>query len=357
MEEQDASIAQATSVKSVVEKKGSPVQRYLPGVALSAAIGVAGWGLQIVEEKLVGQAIIEALVVAILLGMLIRTAWKPTGLWMPGIAFTAKQILEFAIVLLGASVSLPVLLKAGPALILSILMVVVIGIAASMTIGRLLGLNPKLAILVACGNSICGNSAIAAVAPVINASAEDIASSIALTAVIGVLVVLGLPLLIPVLHYSLYQYGVLAGMTVYAVPQVLAATFPVSVISGQIGTLVKLVRVLMLGPVVLFFALRGRGGRGAEGKRLPLGKLVPWFIIGFIILAGARSLGLLPTEIADPMRDLSRWLTVAAMAALGLGVDVRAVRKVGRPVALAVVGSLLALMVVSIALITGLGIK
>jgi uncharacterized integral membrane protein (TIGR00698 family) len=342
------------------------VGKYIPGMSLAACIGLAAWGVHLLEEKALGHAIIEALVVAILLGMLVRTLWEPTGRWTPGIALTAKGVLEVAIVLLGASVSLPVLLQAGPALALSIVLLVVAGIIASMTIGRLLGLNPRLAILVACGNSICGNSAIAAVAPVIGATADEIASSVAITAVIGVLVVLGLPLLIPMLHLSFYQYGVLAGMTVYAVPQVLAATFPVSTLSGQIGTLVKLVRVLMLGPVVLFFALRRTNDerRTTKGNRQhrtlsigPINRLVPWFIVGFILLAALRSLGLLPVELADPMREGSRWLTIAAMAALGLGVDVRAVRKVGRPVALSVIGSLAALLVISIALISLLGIQ
>jgi len=335
-------------------------------MALAACIGLAAWGVHLLEERALGHAIIEALVVAILLGMLVRTLWEPTGRWTPGIALTAKGVLEVAIVLLGASVSLPVLLQAGPALALSIVLLVVAGIIASMTIGGLLGLNPRLAILVACGNSICGNSAIAAVAPVIGATADEIASSVAITAVIGVLVVLGLPLLIPLLHLSFYQYGVLAGMTVYAVPQVLAATFPVSTLSGQIGTLVKLVRVLMLGPVVLFFALwrtKDEGRRTNDNRQRgirsvgSLNRLVPWFIVGFILLAALRSLGLLPIELADLMREGSRWLTIAAMAALGLGVDVRAVRKVGRPVALSVIGSLVALLAISLALISLLGIQ
>jgi uncharacterized integral membrane protein (TIGR00698 family) len=329
-------------------------------MALSAAIAIGAWGLQLLEVQLVHQPIIEALVLAILLGTLVRTIWTPSKTWTPGISFTAKQVLEFAIVLLGASVSLPVLLQAGPALLVSIVAVVIIGIAASRAIGKLFGLNPKLAILVACGNSICGNSAIAAVAPVIGASAEDVASSIALTAVIGVLMVLGLPLLIPLLHFSFYQYGVLAGMTVYAVPQVIAATFPVSSLSGEVGTLVKMVRVLMLGPVVLFFAVRSPAhgeGSQARGQRVVISKLIPWFIIGFVIMATLRSINLLPAGPGDAMREISRWLTVAAMAALGLGVDVRAVRKVGRPVASTVVGSLAVLLVISACVIKLVGIR
>ena len=146
---------------------------------------------------------------------------------------------------------------------LGIAAVVALAIGASYALGRLLGLPKRMAVLVACGNSICGNSAIAAVAPVIGAKPEDVASSIAFTAILGVIVVLALPLLVPLLDLSLTQYGVLAGLTVYAVPQVLAATVPVGLVSTQLGTLVKLVRVLMLGPVVIVPLAR----RGPHARR------------------------------------------------------------------------------------------
>ena len=331
--------------------------QYAPGVLLSIVIAALAVLLQWLEVQVLGQPIIEGLVIAILLGMLVRTFWQVDERLQPGIGFSAKQVLEFAIVLLGVSIDLPSLLKAGPTMLISIVMVVLVGIFASTQIGRLFGLNPKLAILVACGNSICGNSAIAAVAPVIGADQKDVASSIALTAVLGVVVVLTLPLLISAVGLSLYQYGVLAGMTVYAVPQVIAATYSVSTISGDIGTLVKLVRVLLLGPVVLFFALRYRNAEHVTPQAgFSLSRFIPWFIIGFVLLAVARSVGLIPALVADPLREVSRYLTVLAMAALGLGVDIKAVRKVGRPVAMAVIGSLLVLIVLSLTLIKVFGI-
>ncbi len=331
--------------------------KHIPGVLLSVVIAVLAVLLQALEGAVFGQPIIEGLVIAILLGMIVRTFWRMPERLLPGIGFSAKQMLEFAIVLLGVSIDLPALLKAGPIMLLSIVMVVFIGIFASTQIGRLFGLNPKLAILVACGNSICGNSAIAAVAPVIGADKKDVASSIALTAVLGVVVVLTLPLLISVVGLSFYQYGVLAGMTVYAVPQVLAATYPISTISGDVGTLVKLVRVLLLGPVVLFFALRYRDtSDAARQAKFSLSRFIPWFIIGFILLAVARSVGAIPGAVADPLREVSRQLTVVAMAALGLGVDIRTVRQVGRPVAFAVIGSLLVLITLSLVLIKFAGI-
>ena len=208
---------------------------------------------------------------AILLGVAIRTAWTPGPRWHPGVAFSARILLEVAVVLLGASVSAHTVLGLGPALLGGIVLVVAVAIGTSYGISRAFGLPVRMAILVACGNSICGNSAIAAVAPVIGADGDDIASSIAFTAVLGVVVVLLLPLLVPVLLLSLTQYGVLAGLTVYAVPQVLAATLPIGALSNQVGTVVKLVRVLMLGPVVLCLSLftRGlarRGGKAGAGR-------------------------------------------------------------------------------------------
>jgi uncharacterized integral membrane protein (TIGR00698 family) len=292
--------------------------------------------------------------------MVLRTLWDPPAGVEAGVSFTAKQLLEVAVLLLGASVDLPLLLRAGPSLAAGIVLLVVLGLAFSYGIGRAMGLPAKLAVLVACGNSICGNSAIAAVAPVIRADKEHVASSIAFTAILGVIVVVGLPFLIGPLGLSDYQYGVLAGLTVYAVPQVLAATFPVSVLSGQVGTLVKLVRVLMLGPVVLFFALRHRHDPDApkEGAvRFQLTRFVPWFIVGFLMLAALRSSGALPPQAAALMKTLSGWLTVAAMAALGLGVDLKAIRRVGRPVILTVTGSLMILVALSITLIHVLSIR
>src|ERR1043166_7371855 len=287
------------------------MRRLWPGVLLSALVALLSVGIAAAEERLFGHAILEGLVVAILLGMVVRTLWTPPERIDVGVRFTAKQVLEVAIFLLGAACDLPLLGRAGPALGVSILLVVVLGILVSFAIGRSLGLPTKLAILVACGNGICGNSAIAAVAPVIHADREHVASSIAFTAILGVIVVVGLPFLVVPLHLSFYQYGVLAGLTVYAVPQVLAAAFPVSVLSGQVGTLVKLVRVLMLGPVVLFFALRHRGeaGTGDQLVRFRLTRYVPWFIIGFLLLAALRSAGGIPESVATPLKAISGWLT------------------------------------------------
>ena len=332
----------------------SPRARLAPGIIVAVLVGIASFIVAEGETRLLGHPVIEALVVALVLGMLIRFVWRPSATYEPGIRFAGKELLEVSVVLLGISVDLPLLIRAGPALGIAIVGIVVLGLVFGRVIGRALGLAPRLATLVATGNAICGNSAIAAVAPVIGADAEEVASSIAFTAILGVIVVLGLPLLIPVLDLTHYQYGVLAGLTVYAVPQVLAAAFPVSALSGEVATLVKLVRVLMLGPVVLFFALRAREARGRAPS---LTTLVPWFIVGFLALATLRAAGVVPPSWVAPTRLVSTYLTIVAMAALGLSADLRAVAKAGSRVIVAVSLSLLVLIALGVASIRVLAIR
>ncbi len=330
--------------------------RCLPGVALCVVVTLACFGLQLVEVRLFGHPYVEALVIAILFGMAIRTLWQPSPRWRAGIAFSAKQLLEVAVMLLGTSISFAAIAASGILLVSVIVAIVVVMIGVSFAISLTLRLPVRMSILIACGNSICGNSAIAAVAPVIGASSDDIASSISFTAVLGVLMVLGLPLLIPLLGLSSTQYGILAGLTVYAVPQVLAATVPTGLVSTQIGTLVKLIRVLLLGPVVIVLSLiswryRLRGQDTAAKPKLNLSNLVPWFIPGFLILATLRSFALIPESLISPVTSAATILTVVSMAGLGLGVDLRVIGRVGGRVTAAVTLSLAVLLALSIGVV------
>ena len=320
----------------------------LPGVLLSVFItGIAAL-LERVEIAVAGHPLLDALVIAIILGTAWRTLAPPSPRFTPGIVFSAKTLLEIAVVLLGTSISAAAIAAAGPSLFVGIAATVGVSIALSYAVGRALRLGHRTATLVACGNSICGNSAIAAVAPVIGATGAEIASSIAFTAVLGVVVVLLMPVLMAALGLSVRQYGIFAGLTVYAVPQVIAATAPVAALSLQLGTLVKLVRVLMLGPVILAIALiAGKSTNARPGLR----HLVPWFIVGFLAMMALRSFGLLPEAILAPIGMTTTWLTVVSMAALGLGVDIRVVGRSGGRVIAAGTLSLLVLGCLAYALI------
>jgi uncharacterized integral membrane protein (TIGR00698 family) len=332
----------------------STIANLLPGIVLSLVITLISLGLQSVEVRTFDHQYIEALVIAIVLGMAVRAAWQPSARWRCGIAFSAKQILEVAVALLGASISFSAIAASGITLLSAIVVTVAIMLASTYGISRLLGLPVRLSILIACGNSICGNSAIAAVARIIGADNYEIVSSISFSAILGVVIVLGLPLLIPLLGLSPTRYGVLAGLTVYSVPQVLAATAPAGLMSVQIGTLVKLVRVLTLGPILLVLSMFGHHLRG-DTRVAPGGfrflQIVPWFIVGFLVMTALRSFQLIADRWVTPLLEIVSFLTVISMAALGLEADVRVVRQLGGRITAAVTLSLALLLLISLAIV------
>ncbi len=332
----------------------SRIARIAPGLILCCLVALAAFGLERFEASWTGRPWLEALVIAILLGALVRIFWTPGDRWVAGIRFSSKLLLEAAIVLIGASLSFKAILASGPVLLATIVGIVFLSIVSGYLIARLLGLPKRMATLIACGNAICGNSAIAAVAPAIGAEGDEVAAAISFTAILGIAVVLTLPLIGGLFAMSPYGFGVLAGMTVYAVPQVLAAASPFSALSVQVGTLVKLVRVLMLGPVVLCFSIINREGEAhplapsrPEGKRpgrfATFAHFVPWFILGFLAVAVARNSGVIPDVAAAGAAHLATWLTVIAMAGLGLEVDIRKLADAGPRASAAAMLSLMVL--------------
>ena len=333
------------------------IARLIPGLIACGTVALVAVAIQALEVRLLGRGWIDAIVLSILIGAALRSVWTPPATVRPGIEFSARTLLEIAVVLLGASVSAATVIAIGPGLLAGTAVVVVLALAVSYGIGRLLRLPHRMAVLIACGNAICGNSAIAAVAPVIDAEADDVSAAIAFTAVLGVAVVLLLPLLGVALQMTEVRYGVLAGLTVYAVPQVLAATLPVGAVAAQAGTLVKLVRVLMLGPVCLGLAVltafrrREDEAVAAPKRTVSLHHLIPWFIIGFLLMMAARSMALIPADVLPILANTATVLTTLSMAALGLGTDARAVARSGVRIASVVVLSLLALLGLALALI------
>ncbi|HTN61307.1 MAG TPA: putative sulfate exporter family transporter [Devosia sp.] len=317
-----------------------------PGLALALGVALAAYGAERLEDLIFGALYVDGLVLAIIAGTAIHTVIGLQARFSRGVQFAGKTLLELAIVLLGGTISASALAASGVGMIGAVIVVVIFALTASYFIARALGLDERMATLVACGNSICGNSAIMAAAPVIQARAEDVAASIAFTAALGILVVLLLPIAFYGFGLSEWQYGVVAGLSVYAVPQVLAATGPVGMMSTQIGTLVKLMRVLMLGPVVLFIGLRH--GRKSQAP-LRFSVLVPWFIIGFLLMMMARSLDLLPAFTLPPLQGASSQLTLISMAALGLSVDLRTVLSSGGRVLAAGFLSILVLVIMALA--------
>ncbi|WP_458135231.1 YeiH family protein [Komagataeibacter sp. NFXK3] len=329
--------------------------RVAPGVGLCLSITVLAIGLEKAQAALFGRAWLEALNMALLLGVGLRAIWRPAPACGPGINCCARTVLNIAIVLLGASFSVGAVRAIGPGLVAGAMGIVAFSLVFTCCVGWLARLPARQTLLVACGNAICGNSAIMAAAPVIGADDDEVGASIAFTAAGGLVVVLGLPFVVPLLGLSNCAGGVLAGLSVYAVPQVVAAAAPFGMAAVHVGTLVKLVRVLMLGPVCVALAVTAsawRAREAAEGSRLPpLTRLVPWYIIGFVVMMVVRTAGGIPAGLVVPLNHVATFLTILAMAALGLGVELRAIARSGRALVVTVTISLLGLLGASVALV------
>ncbi len=327
------------------------LSRALPGFLLCLALSGLAYGVSLAGNRLTGQRYFDLFTCAIVLGIGVRTFFNLPAFYSLGIRFAAVTILEIAVFLLGFSLDFGAFSGNNLALVGCILGFVAIMVISSFTICRAIGLPEDLSVLVACGNSICGNAAIAAVAPAVRACNEDVVAAITFSSILGVLVVVFLPLLEPSFGLNAVQFGTFAGLTVYAVPQVVAATAPVSLVSAQVGTAVKLVRVLMLLPAVLLAPLLLRNHETADhvpGKpRLALAKVFPWFIPAFLLAALANNLELVPSSVGSLTSDLSRAFFVIAMCGLGLSVDLWRVLTVGPRLILSITSCLAVLSVFS----------
>lgn len=317
------------------------------GMALCAATALAAQGLHLGAAAL-GWRWADALVLAILAGMAVRTVWTPGPQWVPGVHFGAKRPLETAIVLLGASTSMAAIARLEPTFLLAMAAIVVFAIVAGFFAGRVCGLSPRAALLIACGNAICGNSAIMAIAPVIRARRSEVVASITFTATLGVGLALCLPLLGALLKLSPVAYGTLAGLTVYAVPQVLAAASPFGTEAIEVGTITKLIRVLMLAPVAVVLSMVAVRQMCPALRSAAAPPLVPWFILGFIALLLLRSADVFPSVLLEVMASAAHAFTLVAMAALGLSVDLGSLARSGGRIAAAALLSLLILIGASV---------
>jgi uncharacterized integral membrane protein (TIGR00698 family) len=347
-----AEIAQATTTPMTMQARAAFWLRVVgPGLALCVLLGVLAFALERLERRVLGNVVVDALVIALIAGALVRNLRLAPPRVDRGARYASTTVLEVSIVLLGASVVFGEMLGAGAPLLGLIAFSVVGGLVVGWVVGHVvLGLGSKLAVLVGVGGSICGNSAVAATAPAIRASAEDVAAAIGFSALLGIGQILLLPFLVPALGLTHYQYGIVAGISVYAVPQVVAASFAVSTLSGQVATLVKLVRVLFLGPmIVVLRALHGGEPTAASaGPWRRVQRFLPWFIFGFLVLAVLRSVGVVSPDQGATAQQVSKLLFMVAMAGLGLTIDLRAVRAVGPRVLLT------ALATMSFMLVTGL---
>ena len=298
-----------------------------PGVAL--ALGAAG--IALVGQQLL--TTVSPLLIAIVLGIALTNLWSIPESFAPGMKLAAQRFLRLGIVVLGLQLALGDILALGPRMILVVLLIVGLGIGGTLVLGRALGVPPMQRLLIACGFSICGAAAVAAVDGAVDAGEEDTASAIGLVVVFGTAMIGIAPAALGLLDLTNHQEGLIAGGSIHEVAQVVAAGGIIG--GGALATavVVKLARVLMLAPVILVIGLvRRRGATAVEGTRPPL---VPLFIVGFVVAALARTFLPLSPQVVHAGSMLQTVLLSAAMFALGCGVRVSVLKKLGgRPVVL-----------------------
>lgn len=289
---------------------------------------------------------VSPLLMAIVLGAVLSNVVRLPQCARPGLAFSARRLLRLGVVLLGLQLLLSDIAGLGFGMIAVVVAVVAGGILTSVFAGRLLGLSPTQSLLIACGFSICGVAAVAAVDGVIEAGEEEVVTAVALVVMFGTLMIPLVPLAGHAMGLSTAELGLWAGGSIHEVAQVVAAGGAIGGGALGLAVVVKLARVLLLAPVMATVSLRRRravdpatGAVGSTGERPPV---VPLFVVGFIVMAVLRSTGVVPTAVLDGAKVVQTALLAAAMFALGCGVNLAALRRVGpRPVVLAVISTLI----------------
>ena len=315
------------------------IKKLGPGVALCLVLAVPSW--------LLGRAfpIVGGPVFAILLGMALALLLKDRGAAQAGVAYTSKKILQYAVILLGFGLNLSEIARVGAASLPIILSTISTSLIVSFLLYQLMKMPANISTLIGVGSSICGGSAIAATAPVIDAGDEEIAQSISVIFLFNIMAALIFPTLGGVLGLSNEGFGLFAGTAVNDTSSVTATAaawdgmHPGANTLDQ-ATIVKLTRTLAIIPITLVLALwrtaRARRTGSTGESSFSLKKVFPFFILFFIlasvITTAAVSAGV-DAGVFQPLKELSKFLIIMAMGAIGLNTDlVKLVRTGGRPI-------------------------
>lgn len=318
----------------------------LPGLFLASVIAVAATALGLLEPVLGGP------IAAIVLGIAIAPLVAGSQRFASGIAFSARKVLQLSVVVLGTQLSLAQVADVGLSSLPVMLGTLAICLGAAYWIGRWLGVIGDLRTLIGVGTGICGASAVAAVTPVIGAVGADVAYAVSTIFVFNICAVFVFPLIGHMLGMSQDAFGLFAGTAINDTSSVVAAATVYGQQATSVAVVVKLTRTLMIIPIVLALAAwaarrdarttpashaAGAGGKEstASKSRVPIVRLIPLFLVGFVLVAAINSLGLIPTDAQPALNDVSVFLITVALAAIGLSTHLSTLRRAGaRPLAL-----------------------
>ncbi len=313
-------------------------QAILPGLALAVITAVIARG---VHDLLPGgvQRLFAEVIVAVFLGLLAGNLLRLPEIFTPGIRFSYQAVLRAAIVLLGASLSFQQVLRIGGKALLMVSALMTVALLVAHALGRLARVSSRLSTLIGVGTAVCGNSAIAATAPVIGASDAEVSFAIAANTIFGTAAVFLYPVLGHLLGLSSGFFGSWAGMAVNDTSQVVATGFAYGDAAGKVATAVKLTRNALMGIVIVAVGLL-HGGASGGARGVPLAtrvrQSIPTFVLWFLAMAAFNSGGLFTwlsrvagRSVPDLLQEASRVLILVALAGVGLGARFSTMRAIG----------------------------
>jgi uncharacterized integral membrane protein (TIGR00698 family) len=302
-----------------------------PGLAWTCSVALVAWPFAHVVP------VLGAPVLAILIGIVVGAARRPSAAAAVGIAFSATRLLQLAIVLLGTGLSLGEVLRVGGRSLPVMLGTLAVALVGAVVFGRMLAVTPRLRTLIGVGTGICGASAIAAVSAIVAASETEIAYAISTIFVFNIVAVVLFPALAHLLDLSQHGFGLWAGTAINDTSSVVAAAYAYGHSAGAQAVVVKLTRTTLIVPIALLLAARrARTVRSDSRRRARLTtRLMPWFLVWFVVAAGLETAGLIPLGLRRPLADTALALITVALAGVGLSSDLGRMRRTGvRPLLL-----------------------
>ena len=331
------------------------MKKYASGVLLCLIISAPAWFL--------GKAfpVIGGPVFAILIGMAMAPFVKGKDFLRPGVTFTSKKILQYAVIVLGFSMNLATVVQKGREALPIILATITTSLVIAFILSRALKLPGKTSILIGVGSSICGGSAIAATAPVIDADDSEIAQSISVIFFFNIIAALLFPALGSALGLSNEGFGLFAGTAINDTSSVTAAASAWDGMHGsntlEAATIVKLTRTLAIIPITLFLACYRTGKeKKASERSISIQKVFPTFVLFFLLASIITTVFPIPVSIVSSLKDLSKLFIIMAMGAIGTNIDLIKLIRTGKKPLLLGFCCWLGISVVSLVLQVVLGI-
>ena len=292
--------------------------RFLPGIIVSALLAVVGKYLQ----KITPNGVVSASVYALVIGMILHPLVRRYSIFTEGILFTGRKLLRFAIVGMGVTLHVTQVIQIGSFSLIVMLFTLATAFGGGYVLGRMLGMPWRQSSLISAGTGICGGSAIAAIAPVIDAKSQDITYALSATFIFDLLMVILFPLMGRALGMSDSGFGLWTGTAVNDTSSVVAAGYAFSETAGNFSIVVKLTRTLAIVPAVLIFSfIQLCSTRSSKGKQVSLRTVFPWFVLLFLGVVVLNSMGIIPVGTADGISSSGKFCMVMALGAIGLRTD------------------------------------